>query len=216
MAIHPQGSGGLTTPRYQHLATASAIAHGIAIVSMAVFTLGALGLTRRLTAIELRHSPSEPDRLSLSAFVAYNFAIVAILIAATVSGFIVPRLFLMMSHDTIQTQPFVTPTWHIVIAAIFQFNQAFSRIYTVAASAAIILWSASALRNATPSLLTDAPPIPGLTRTLSLYGCISGAILVALIFAGHLRLDVHGMTAVVLVQAIWFLLAGSQLSRRPT
>jgi len=32
---------------------------------------------------------------------------------------------------------------------------------------------------------------------------------------GHLRLDVHGMTVVMLGKVIWFILVGSQLCSRP-
>ena len=48
----------------------------------------------------------------------------------------------------------------------------------------------------------------------NLYGCILPPIVVALIAVGHLRLDVHGMGAVVLVHAIWFVTVGIQLCRR--
>jgi hypothetical protein len=40
-----------------------------------------------------------------------------------------------------------TSQWQIVIAGIFQINQAFARIYSAAASTAILLWSVSALRK---------------------------------------------------------------------
>ena len=66
--------------------------------------------------------------------------------------------------------------WRIVIAAIFQINQAMSRIYSVGAAVAITLWSARCLRSgqlsrAWPS--TDASTAP---------------LIAILIFVGHLRL----------------------------
>lgn len=195
MAIHPQGSRGLTEAQYVHLATASAVAHTLAIVSMVIFALAAIGLTRRLSAREAHVQPAQPDRLALAGIVTYSVALFAIVIAAAVSGFIVPRIFIMMVRD----EASAAPQWHIVAAAVFQFNLVFSRIYTVAASAAIILWSMSGLRNG------------GIGRKIAVYGCVSGAVLIVLILIGHLRLDVHGMTAVVLAQAIWFIVVGVQL-----
>lgn len=96
-----------------------------------------------------------------------------------------------------------THQWQIVIDGIFQINQAFARIYSVAAAIAIILWSVSALRNG------------GLGRGIAIYGCVVSPFIILGIAIGHLRLDVHGMTVVMLGQVIWFLLVGSQLCFRP-
>jgi len=62
-----------------------------------------------------------------------------------------------------QDAPANAHLWQIVIDGIFQINQAFAEIYSVAASLAVILWSASGLRNG------------GLSRGLAFYGCITSA-----------------------------------------
>lgn len=195
MAIHPTGGASLTPGLAAHLAAVSAIAHSIAMVSILVLFLGACGLTRRLTAFT---STPDPDRLAFAGVVTFGFAGVAILIAATVSGFIVPTILRHMVRDGAAS----VPQYHLIVDAVFQFNQAFARIYSVAASAAIALWSVSALRNG------------GMARGIALYGCVVAALLAAGIAVGHLRLDVHGMAAVVLGHAIWFILTGAQLCRR--
>jgi hypothetical protein len=92
--------------------------------------------------------------------------------------------------------------WQIVIDGIFQINQAFARIYSVAASIAIILWSVSTLRNG------------GLGRGVAIYGCVVSPLIILGIGIGHLRLDVHGMAVVMLGQVVWFILVGSQLCSR--
>jgi hypothetical protein len=192
MAVHPTaGSAPLTPELVARLAVTSAAAHSLAIVSFVALFLGACGLARRLSA---------PDRLSLAAVVVFGFACVSILIAASVSGFIVPSIMRMMSHDV----PANATQWKIVLAGIFQINQAFARIYSIAASLAVILWSASALRNG------------GLTRGLALYGCIISPLIILAIATGLLHLDVHGMGLIVLADAIWFILAGSQLYSQPS
>jgi hypothetical protein len=94
------------------------------------------------------------------------------------------------------------PQWRIAIASVFQINQAFSRIYSVAASAAILLWSVSSLRNG------------GLSRFVGVYGCVVAPLIAALVIVGHLRMNVHGFTAVVLSQAIWFVVAGVEMCRK--
>jgi len=186
MAIHPTAAASLTAEQVGHLSVISGIAHSLAMVSVLLLFLGACGLARRLAAA---------DRISFAAIVTYGFACVAIMIAAAVSGFIVPGIRKHMVRDV----PAAEHQWQIVIDGIFQINQAFARVYSVAASIAIILWSVSALRNG------------GLGRGVAIYGCVVAPLIIVGIGIGHLRLDVHGMAVVMLGQTIWFILVGSQL-----
>ncbi len=190
MAIHPVSKASLTPEQVDHLMSLSGIAHSLAIVSILSLFLGACGLARSIAAA---------DRLSFAALVTFALACVGIFIAATVSGFIVPSIMHHMTGDV----PEAAPQWKIVMYGIFQINQAFARIYSVAASVAILLWSISALRNG------------GLARGTAIYGCIISALIIVGICVGHLRMDVHGMAAVSLGQTIWFILVGSQLWSRP-
>lgn len=191
MAVHPTGTASLSADQVAHLAIASGAAHSLAMLSVLLLFLGASGLARRLAAA---------DQISFAAIVTYGFACVAIMIAAAVSGFIVPDIMKHMVRDV----PAAAREWQIVIVAIFQVNQAFARMYSVAASIAIILWSISALRNG------------GLGRGVAIYGCVIAPLIILGIGIGHLRLDVRGMAAVMLGQAIWFIVAGSLLCSRPT
>jgi hypothetical protein len=185
MAIHPTAGGPLTPDQVEKLATMSAVAHSLAMISFVLVFLGVCGLVRRIAAA---------DRTAFSGLVVYAVACIAVLIATAVSGFIVPGMMKLMAHDIPSA-----PTWKILITGIFQINQAFAKIYTVAASAAIILWSVSALRNG------------GLSRKVAIYGCVIAPIIILGIASGHLRLDVHGMGAVVLGQAIWFIVVGGEM-----
>ncbi len=192
MAIHPTGAASLTADQVAHLAVASAAAHSLAMVSFVVLFLEGCGLARSIGA---------PDRIAFSAIVTYGFACVAGFIATAVSGFIVPSIMRHMILDV----PATAQQWRIVIDGIFQINQAFARIYSVAASLAIILWSVSALRNG------------GLGRGVATYGCVIAPLIIVGIVIGHLRLNVHAMAMVVSGQAIWSVMVGAQLySRRPS
>jgi|SRR5580700_1458304 hypothetical protein len=189
MAIHPTAGGALTAEQVGHLAVASGVAHSLAMVSVLLLFLGACGLTQSIAAT---------DRIAFAGIVTFGFACVAVFIATAVSGFIVPSIMKHMVRDVAT----VAAQWQIVIAGIFQINQAFARIYSVAASAAILLWSASALRNG------------GLGRGVTIYGCVIAALIIVGVSVGHVRLDVHGMAAVWLGQAIWFVVVGFQLYSR--
>jgi hypothetical protein len=190
MAIHPTGMASLNAEQAAHLAIVSGAAHSLAMVSVLLLFLGTCGLARRVASA---------DRISFAAIVTYGFASIAIMIAAAVSGFIVPDIMKHMVRDV----PGAARQWQIVITGIFQINQAFARIYSVAASIAIILWSVSALCNG------------GLGRGVAIYGCVIAPLIILGIAIGHLRLDVHGMAAVMFGQAIWFITVGSQLCSRP-
>jgi hypothetical protein len=195
MAIHPTGAASLTPDHVAHLALVSGIAHSIAMLSFLLLFLGACGLTRRLAVFDRK---PDPDRLAFAAVVTFGFACVAILIAAAVSGFIVPGILRHM----VRAAAAAVPQYHLIVDAVFQFNQAFARIFSVGASVAIALWSVSALRNG------------GIGRGIAIYGCVVAALLTLGIVVGHLRLDVHGMAIVVLGQVIWFIGTGVQLCRR--
>jgi hypothetical protein len=191
MALHPTGAASLNAEQVGHLFALSGAVHSLAMVSVLSLFLGACGLTRGIAAV---------DRISFAAIVTYGFACVAIVIATAVSGFVVPSIWKHMVGDV----PAAAHQWQIVIDGIFQINQAFARIYSVAASIAIILWCVSTLRNG------------GLGRGVAIYGCVVSPLIILGIGIGHLRLDVHGMAVVMLGQVIWFILVGSQLcSRQP-
>ena len=190
MAIHPTAAGSLTADQVERLSLVSGVAHSIAMVSVLLLFLGACGLTRSIAAA---------DRIAFAAIVTFGFACVAVLVATAVSGFIVPGIMKHMVRDV----PVNAHQWQIVIDGIFQINQAFSRIYSVAASLAIILWSASALRNG------------GFGRGVATYGWVISALIMVAIGVGHLRLDVHGMAVVLFAQTIWFIIVGYQLCTRP-
>jgi len=189
MAIHPTAGGPMTADQISRLAVVSAVAHSVAMVSTLVLFLGACGLGKRLASA---------DRIAFAGLVTYAFACVAVLNATAVSGFIVPGVMQHMAHDVANQR-----IWQIVIDGIFQFNQAFARIFSVAASLAVILWSISSFRNG------------GLGRGVATYGCVIGPLIIVALGIGHLRLDVHGMAAIWLGQAIWFIIAGAQLCGKP-
>lgn len=78
-------------------------------------------------------------------------------------------------------------------------NQAFAKILVGASSVAIGLWSVEMLRSRQ------------MHRPTAIYGCIVALLTLGVLLSGHLRLDVHGFGAVVLGQAVWFILIGNEL-----
>jgi Outer membrane efflux protein len=132
MAIHPTIAGKLSPDQLGYVVRTSGIAHTLALASVFLLFLGACGLTRKLAA---------PDRIAISALVTFAFSCVAIMIAATISGWVVPGILKLMARDS----PANAVPWQIAMGSIFQINQAMSKVYSVGAALAIILWSTCSL-----------------------------------------------------------------------
>ncbi|HEX5051873.1 MAG TPA: hypothetical protein VFZ65_08890 [Planctomycetota bacterium] len=129
--------------------------------------------------------------LAQLALVAQCTAATAATIAAICSGFVMPaHLRSAVANDASQVAGDV----------LWQCNQAFARLFMISGSAAIAAWSVAGWRR--------------LPRTTCGIGVAVGITTAALVIAGHLRPSVHGMGAVVLGHAIWWLLAGVALLGR--
>ena len=188
MAFHPTGHD-LGSPEHAAFMMRLNVAvHSLALVSIPILFLGALGLTKFLNA---------PNRLALAGLVLFGFAEVAVMNAAAVSGLIVPGVF---HHMTAESG--LADTWRAVLQLCAHMNQAFALIFVVASSAAIVLWSVAVLRSHVFS------------RALAMYGCFIGPLTIIVVVSGHLALNVHGFGMVALSQAIWFIAAGVQLCQK--
>ena len=161
--------------------------HALAVASLPVMFLGALALSRRLAS---------PDRLALAALVAYGFALVAVLVAAVVDGFVVPSL----AREIMTAAPPATEGWRIALYYNGLLNQSFARVFLVASSTSIVLWSASISRSRT------------LPRGVAIYGLLVGPTVVIAVVSG-LRLDPHGAGLLILGQSVWYIAVGVLLSR---
>jgi hypothetical protein len=164
------------------------IAHSLAIVGMPLSANGFLALTRTL---------SSPDRLSTAAFIVHVQALVAVTIAAVASGLLATELFRELAGADDELT-------RALLAYTHDLNQAFATLYAVASSAAIGLWSLSALRAA---------------RFCRYFGAVGSGIGVLGVLAtvsGHLRLDVHGLGALVCSQGLWTIWAARLLLKLPT
>src|SRR5947209_16736315 len=156
--------------------------HALAVVSLPVLFLGALALSRRVES---------PDRLALAALVVYGFALTAVLVAAVVDGFVVPSL----AREIMSAAPPTREAWRIALYYNGFLNQAFARVFFVASSTSIVLWSTSILRT------------QALAPGVAIYGLLVGPAVVIAIVSG-LRLDPHGAGLLVLGQSLWFIVVG--------
>ena len=186
MSLHPTVRDLSAPDKLAPMALLLVAVHALAVASMPVLFLGALALSRRLAS---------PDRLALAALVVYGFALAAVLVAAVVDGFVVPSL----AREIMTAPPPATEEW-LIAHYNGLLNQSFARVFLVASSTSIVLWSVSILRSRT------------LAPSVAIYGLLVGPAVIAAVVSG-LRLDPHGAGSLILAQSLWFIVVGTLLWR---
>ena len=195
MSHHPVAQASGAAERLSELArmaTFSGLVHGLLIALSLLVLWGLLSfadaLGWQLQAVRL-------------AAIAYAAGTVCMLGAATVSGFVVPRL---AAHFV----DVPAPDLGGALAALrlcFEINQSLAAIGTVALSAGIALWSWTLVGGAAGSAGS---------RGLGALGLLVGLLPAGALISGALRLDVSGMLAVIVAQAVWTIGAGVCLLRQ--
>ncbi|HXV60619.1 MAG TPA: hypothetical protein VEK15_07995 [Vicinamibacteria bacterium] len=194
MAHHPSTGAGDTASLVEELSREAALTsgvHGGLIALMGCLLLGFTGFSEHLGLEKLRIR---------AALGAYGLGIAFMIVAAMVSGFIVPGLASRYASEAAAASVLesVRPTLRLC----FQANQSAAEAGTVAMSIAILLWSWALLVRSGPS------------RAIGAFGLAVGAVPPLALLVGRLELDVHGMGAVVLAQAVWSVAVAVWLYRR--
>jgi hypothetical protein len=187
LSLHPSGRD-LFMPGQLEAAARELIAvHSLALASLPVWLFGAYGLSRHVGV----HWPAR------MALVTYAFAMVAMMNAVVVDGLVSPGL----AREIVDATGTASQGWRIAFNHNSLMDQAFMRVFLVASSAAIVLWSASIVRSV------------ALPRSVGIYGCVLGAITVIALLSGQLDRHTHMFGMVIVGQAIWFLVVGALLCR---
>ncbi len=174
MGMHPTGAditaGGARLVMINHLV------HGVSLAAQPVVFLGLLGLWRSLRS-----------DAATAALVVYGFGIVAILSAATLSGFVAPEVV----------------TDRVLLGYTGQLNQGFAKVSVAAIGASLILWGAALW----------AIGGRGLARLPAAAGVIIGAVLGLGVLTGWLHLTASGIVIVTLLQGVWIIFVAAHLLR---
>lgn len=185
MLFHPTGHDLLTqadqTARRNEMITVAT--HSLALISIPVSVFGFLGLSRKL---------GWERPLISAAFVAYSFGQVAVMCAAVINGLVAPVLTRQILTADESTQQILRS----LLLNNSLLNQAFSKVFVVAESVAILLWSVCIMKSGR------------FAQSIGIIGYAIGiSSLVALLF-GHFRLNVHGFGLLVFGQATWSISLG--------
>jgi hypothetical protein len=132
--------------------------------------------------------------------IAYGCGAIAMMAAALISGFVVPHVAALTPHHS-ATDLQINAQLLILCRVL---NQCSANFGAVAMCAGIGLWSCDLLLGPSPQ------------RLLGALGCVVGALPAFALLSGLLHLDVNGMRAVVLAQAIWYVAVAVFLMRSAT
>lgn len=182
MATHPSGHVPSDPLLAAHVRLAGIVVHALAIGVVPLLVFGGYAITR-LAGFD--------KPLAVLALAFYAFGGVAVLGAAAMSGFVQTRIMERYAAAAAADQAAL----HMQSQLVWFINQAFANIHVALFSVAIVLWSL-------------AWPGKGLLQTaIQFAGLLIGLGVIAWQVSGLLTLDVFGMGAVVLAQAVWFALA---------
>jgi hypothetical protein len=188
MIFHPTGQDLLGQPdeiaRRNEIITVAM--HSLALFSSPVLFFGFFGLSRRL---------GFDHPLVAAALVSYGFALLGGTCAAVFNGLVAP----VITRQILTADEHTGQLLRLILMNNTLMNQAFSKIYLIASSLAIIFWSARMIRNG------------GLARIAAALGCVIGLLSVLGLFSGHLRINAHGFGLLIFGQMIWACLAAGFL-----
>jgi hypothetical protein len=142
----------------------------------------------------------DPSRLSTAALVAWACGGFAVMIAAVASGFVATDLMQQLLELPL-TEPAARERLHALLGYTHTWNQAFTRVFIAAGSAAFLLWSCAILRTGR------------LSRALGAAGLVAGLGIALAVQFRLVRLDVHGFGLIVLAQSAWYVWAAMLLMR---
>ena len=190
MALHP--SGVPHNADADRVILLGIVVHGVAIAVAPLLTFGMFALSRSIGFAK---------SASALAFFFYLFGAITVMLAATMSGLVAPRLIQSMMSASGAEKDLL----HGLLRLEWYLNQSFATLHVGFFSAAIALYAL-------------AWPEKGiLAAAIQIAGFIVGIGVFAWLVSGTLTLNVHGMGAVVVAQGAWFVLAAVGLFvRKPS
>ncbi len=186
MALHPAGVPHNADAK--NVILLGIVVHGVAIAAAPVLTFGMFALSRSIGFA--KPAPA-------LAFFFYLFGALAVMLAATMSGLVAPRLIeatMAPSADKDLLHGLLRLEWYL--------NQSFATVHVALFSGAITLYALA---------WPDRGP---LAIIVQIVGFLVGIGVFVWLASGTLTLNVHGMGLVVLLQGAWFVLAGVGLAFR--
>jgi hypothetical protein len=191
MAHHPTAGGGdfaAFARNVERMARVNQAVHGTMIVLVAV-------LTWTLVAFAARRGLHRP--LVMAGLVAWAIGAIVMIIPPVFNGFVIVDIArrALASPETADMLRVTLQTLSSGVGVIVM-------IGAIGMSIAVLLWSADLARDTGPA------------RWTGVFGLVAGAGLVIALPTALGRLDLAGMTLVLVVWAVWFLAVGTLMIQR--
>lgn len=192
MLHHPGISADNTAGALAELRAESAISawvHGLLMLVLLAVWLGGYGLTRLLGWNRV---------LPVAGLLLFTLGTLGYCIAAITSGFITPRIGELYAGAPAGQMEYA----RMLVSNNWLINQAYANAGLIGSSVGVTLWSlALCLGNS------------GWQKAAGVIGLFAGLVPVVLLFSGHLSLHITGMTAVVVIQGVWYVVCGGVMLR---
>jgi hypothetical protein len=185
--IHSHDAQGFMEEASQK-ASMTSIVHSVLIATMALVVLGFTGMCDWLGSRQL---------LVRSGLIAYITGAIAGTIAATINGLVVPASLNNHEDDAAE----IAQQLHSMLSLCHVIGEEFSQMLVVACSVAVALWSLALLLRG------------GGLRIIGIVGLVCGLLPALLMLVGHLHMDVHGVLAFIIAQAIWYMVIAVAMFR---
>jgi hypothetical protein len=170
------------------MAFIDAVAHSLAILGTWLVLVGPVGLSRMLGL----------QRVTvLAALVAFALLALAVVVAAALDGFVVPRL----TEQWMNVDSSARGDLRQLIQFCVLLASSLTRIYLLLGAIAISLWSWVIYHDR-------------LSRGLAWVGAVVGVVGIATLFGGPAYVSVHEVLALVAGEAAWMILAGLLMIHR--
>ena len=185
MALHPTGGD------FDHILKIAPVVvgtHSLALASLALATIGFLGLTVRLGAAKV---------LARAGMVTFAFGTIAAMFAAVLNGLALPAF---VRHHA-ESDPATLDLVRLVLGYNHALNASFAQVFMAATAVAVVFWSIAIV-------MTRALP-----RWAGIVGGTAGVGALGMLLVGAIGVDVHDFGLFVFGYSAWAILIGLQLCR---
>jgi len=181
MLQHPEVTQSNAQSVISEIAGQANVARGVHGLMMVFIVLNFYALSSYAKLLKQRNCYPE------LGLVFYLFGAIAMLLAPIISGFVMTTLAERYAEFSPDSQTVFTDLSRMLAAG----NQAFAMAGSVAYAITAVAWGLMQARG------------KGISRTVGIVGIVVGFLIIAGLLLG-MRLDVHGMTAVVLGLSLWY------------
>jgi hypothetical protein len=186
MVLHPAGG---SVEHLIRITKTIVITHSVAILSLPFGWIGFWGLTRRIGTNHF---------LSMMGFIMISVALVAVLVAATTNGIILPLFVQNYNDASSETIALIKP----ILQYSFAVNQAFDYIYTALFCLAILCWSVAILQTLK------------IARWIGWIGVAIFAVMSVMVVSGMAVNTLYGLRLFFASIVGWIILIGIDLVRK--